>query len=85
MSTQVTRNGIFTYLIPSLDGVLFELDGEAVKQIPVTVDSLLSSSMYIADKFFIVGGKEIDIFAINISTGQVDFSDNYNTLFTLQL
>lgn len=58
-------------MIPSLDGDLYTFDGEEMGYTPFSADSLLSSSIKMADDTLITGGKEIKLYGINRSTGQV--------------
>ena len=68
---QVTRNGEPTRLIPSLDGGLYEFNGEDLNAIPMTAESLLSSSVRLTDNCVMVGGKEVGSYGVDIRTGQV--------------
>nr|KAG5697293.1 hypothetical protein BaRGS_004959 [Batillaria attramentaria] len=67
----VTRDGSPTRLIPSLDGGLFQYDGEMIEELPMTAESLLSSSIQISDNNVMVGGKEIRSYAVDANTGQM--------------
>ena len=69
--SQVTRDGVSTRLIPSLDGGLYEFDGEDIKAIPMTAESLLSSSVRLTDNCVMVGGKEVGSYGVDVKTGQV--------------
>jgi translation initiation factor 2-alpha kinase 3 len=71
---QVNRNGVITRLIPSLDGGLYQFDGESVQPVPFNADTLLSSSFRFNDDSTIVGGKHAHSYGIDAQTGQV--SDN---------
>ena len=68
---QVERHGLQTRLIPSLDGGLYEFNGEDLNAIPMTAESLLSSSVRITDNCVMVGGKEVGSYGVDIKTGQV--------------
>lgn len=68
---QMTRDGVPVRLIPSLDGGLYQYDGESIEAIPLTADSLLSSSFKLADDTTMVGGKDLHTYGINPYTGQV--------------
>ena len=68
---QIERNGVPTRLIPSLDGGLYEFNGEDLNAIPMTAESLLSSSVRLTDNCVMVGGKEVGSYGVDIKTGQV--------------
>ena len=68
---QIERNGVPTRLIPSLDGGLYEFNGEDLNAIPMTAESLLSSSVRLTDNCVMVGGKEVGSYGVDIETGQV--------------
>ena len=57
--------------MPSLNGGLYEFDGESINKFPMTAESLLSSSMRITDNSVFVGGKDIGNYGIDITTGKV--------------
>ncbi|XP_076460361.1 eukaryotic translation initiation factor 2-alpha kinase 3-like [Babylonia areolata] len=75
---QVTRDGVSTRLIPSLDGGLYEFDGEDIKAIPMTAESLLSSSVRLTDNCVMVGGKEVGSYGVDVLTGQVSYQCTSN-------
>ncbi|KAL8567987.1 hypothetical protein ACOMHN_029162 [Nucella lapillus] len=70
---QVTKDGVSTRLIPSLDGGLYEFDGEDIKAIPMTAESLLSSSVRLTDNCVMVGGKEVGSYGVDVLTGQLSY------------
>ena len=67
----MNRNGRPSRLVPSLDGSLYQMDGEGIEPIPLAADLLLTSTYKLTDDASIVGGKEIETYGINISTGKV--------------
>ena len=71
VSFQMMQDGVKTRLIPSLDGALYQFDGENVEALPFTADTLLSSSFKFTDDSTIVGGKEASTFGIDPATGKV--------------
>ncbi|KAL5016923.1 hypothetical protein ScPMuIL_006512 [Solemya velum] len=71
---EMTRNGVPVRFIPSLDGGLYQYDGENIEAVPLTADSLLSSSFKLADDTMMVGGKDLHTYGINPYTGQIQYS-----------
>ncbi|GFO07070.1 eukaryotic translation initiation factor 2-alpha kinase 3-like [Plakobranchus ocellatus] len=70
---EMVRNGKKMRLIPSLDGALYQYDGEKVEAIPMSAETLLSSTYRLSDDSMIVGSKELKNFGIDITTGQILF------------
>lgn len=70
---EMLRNGKKMRLIPSLDGALYQYDGEKVEAIPMSAETLLSSTYRLSDDSMVVGSKDIKNFGINIKTGQLIF------------
>ena len=66
-----------TRLIPSLDGGLYQCDGDTVEALPFTADTLLSSSFKFTDDTTIVGGKETTTLGIDPNTGAVCMKIKY--------
>ncbi|XP_068708899.1 eukaryotic translation initiation factor 2-alpha kinase 3-like [Montipora foliosa] len=60
-------------LIPSLDGGLYQVEGDKVEPIPFTADSLLGSFYKLPDGSILVGGKEATSCGINPSSGTVRY------------
>lgn len=58
-------------VIPSLNGGLFKWDGETLEAVPLTAETLLSTSFRLNEETMMVGGKEINTFGINARTGEV--------------
>lgn len=52
---ELTNNGQWVRMIPSLSGSLYKFDGETVEPIPVNADHLLSSSFKFSDDLVISG------------------------------
>ncbi|XP_021374591.1 eukaryotic translation initiation factor 2-alpha kinase 3-like [Mizuhopecten yessoensis] len=70
---EIQRNGMPTRLIPSLDGGLYQYDGESIEAIPMTVETLLSSSHKLSDKVMMVGSKDIRNYGVNPANGQMNY------------
>lgn len=54
---ELTNNGQWVRMIPSLTGALYKFDGETVEPIPINADNLLSSSFKFSDDLVISGKK----------------------------
>lgn len=65
------RDGISTRLIPSLDGGLYQFDGEDIEPVPLAADILLSSSFRFAENSMVVGGKEVESYGLDLNSGKV--------------
>lgn len=63
-----------TRLIPSLDGGLYQYDGESIEAIPMTAESLLSATNKVSDRMMMIGGKDIKTYGIDPKNGQVNIS-----------
>lgn len=68
---ELTNNGQFVRMIPSLSGGIYKFDGESIEPIPITSENLLSSSAKFSDDLIISGGKEIRTYGISARTGQM--------------
>ena len=58
-------------LIPSLDGSLYQYDGDNLEALPVSSETLLSSTFRINDDTMMIGGKAIRNYGIDMISGQV--------------
>ncbi|XP_037071129.1 eukaryotic translation initiation factor 2-alpha kinase 3-like [Pollicipes pollicipes] len=70
---QLSQQGQWVRLIPSLDGRLFTFDGEQVEPLPVTAESLLQASYRFADDTVIMGGSQVATLGIDLRTGQLRY------------
>lgn len=52
---ELTNNGQWVRMIPSLSGSIYKFDGETVEPIPISADHLLSSSYKYSDDLVISG------------------------------
>ncbi|XP_055297961.1 eukaryotic translation initiation factor 2-alpha kinase isoform X2 [Sitodiplosis mosellana] len=68
---ELTNNGQWVRMIPSLSGAIYKFDGETVEPIPVTADNLLSSSYKYSDDLVISGGKETISYGVSAQSGQI--------------
>lgn len=67
---ELTNNGQFVRMIPSLSGGIYKFNGESIDPIPITTDNLLSSSAKFSDDLVISGGKETRTYGVSARTGQ---------------
>ncbi|XP_076368926.1 pancreatic eIF-2alpha kinase [Tachypleus tridentatus] len=70
---ELSSQGKWIRLIPSLDGSLYKFDGKTVEPVPVTAETLLKSSYKLADDILITGGKEIRSYGIDLRTGKMRY------------
>ncbi|XP_022341698.2 eukaryotic translation initiation factor 2-alpha kinase 3-like isoform X2 [Crassostrea virginica] len=70
---EINQNGVSKKLIPSLDGTLYQYDGDSIEAIPMTAEALLSSSFKVSDRSMMVGGKDITSFGIDPRTGKLGY------------
>ncbi|XP_013108185.2 eukaryotic translation initiation factor 2-alpha kinase [Stomoxys calcitrans] len=68
---ELTNNGQFVRMIPSLSGGIYKFDGQSIDPIPITTDNLLSSSSKFSDDLVISGGKETRTYGVSARTGQM--------------
>lgn len=68
---ELTNNGQWVRMIPSLTGGLYKFNGESIEAVPVTADNLLRSSFRYSDDLVISGGKESRTYGVEVDTGNV--------------
>lgn len=68
---ELTNNGQWVRMIPSLSGGLYKFNGESIEAVPVTADNLLRSSFRYSDDLVISGGKESRTYGVEVDTGNV--------------
>ncbi|KAL6263268.1 hypothetical protein P5V15_006068 [Pogonomyrmex californicus] len=68
---ELSNNGQWIRLIPSLDGDLYKFDGENLETLPVTADTLLHSSFRYSDDLVFAGGKVIHSYGVLADTGKI--------------
>uniref|UniRef100_S4RNV8 non-specific serine/threonine protein kinase n=1 Tax=Petromyzon marinus TaxID=7757 RepID=S4RNV8_PETMA len=76
LASSISTNQAFgkKLIIPSLDGSLFQWDGDSMKALPFTVESLLDSSSRLGDDVVLMGGKAISTYGILADTGKLKYS-----------
>lgn len=75
---ELTNNGQWVRMIPSLSGGLYKFDGETLDPIPITAENLLSSSFKFSDDLVVSGGKETQTYGVSVRTGQVLYKCSIN-------
>ncbi|XP_065083248.1 eukaryotic translation initiation factor 2-alpha kinase-like [Ochlerotatus camptorhynchus] len=68
---ELTNNGKWVRMIPSLSGGLYKFDGDTVEPIPFSAEDLLNSSFKFSDDLVISGGKETRSYGVSTRTGHV--------------
>ncbi|GLH14717.1 Eukaryotic translation initiation factor 2-alpha kinase [Gryllus bimaculatus] len=69
---ELTNNGHWVRMIPSLSGGLYKFNGVDIEMLPVRADHLLqSSSFLLSDGLVISGGRETRVYSIALDTGEV--------------
>lgn len=67
----LTNNGKWVRMIPSLSGSLYKFDGDSIEAIPIRAEDLLKSSFKFSDDIVISGGLETNSYGISARTGQI--------------
>lgn len=67
----LTNNGNWVRMIPSLSGSIYKFDGKTIDAIPITAEELLKSSYKFSDDTVISGGKETRSYGVSSRTGEV--------------
>ncbi|XP_053671957.1 eukaryotic translation initiation factor 2-alpha kinase-like [Anopheles nili] len=68
---ELTNNGKWVRMIPSLSGSLYKFDGDSIEPIPFSAEDLLKSSFKFSDDLVISGGKETRSYGVSMQTGQL--------------
>lgn len=71
---ELTKDGVNTRLIPALDGSLYQYDGDNLEALPVSSETLLSSTFRINDDTMMIGGKAIRNYGIDMISGQLRYA-----------
>lgn len=67
----MSSNGKYVRMIPSLNGGIYKFDGDSIEAIPVTADDLIKSSFKFSEDMLISGGHEKRTYGVNCRTGEV--------------
>ncbi|XP_063231774.1 eukaryotic translation initiation factor 2-alpha kinase [Bacillus rossius redtenbacheri] len=69
---ELTNQGQWVRMIPSLSGGLYRFNGESIEAVPVTADNLLQSSGYLfSDNLVIAGGRETSTYGVDVRSGRL--------------
>ncbi|KAJ8970001.1 hypothetical protein NQ314_001430 [Rhamnusium bicolor] len=68
---ELTNNGEWIRIIPSLTGTLYKFDGSTIDPIPITAESLLKSSFRYSDDLVIAGGIEVRTYGVGFRSGKL--------------
>lgn len=68
---ELTTNGKWVRMIPSLSGGLYKFDGETIEAIPIKAEDLLKSSFKFSDDIVISGGIEKNSYGVSTHTGEI--------------
>ncbi|XP_058116588.1 eukaryotic translation initiation factor 2-alpha kinase-like [Anopheles ziemanni] len=68
---ELTNNGKWVRMIPSLSGSLYKFDGDSIEPIPFSAEEMLQSSFKFSDDLVISGGKETRSYGVSMQTGNL--------------
>ncbi|XP_058061442.1 eukaryotic translation initiation factor 2-alpha kinase-like [Anopheles bellator] len=68
---ELTNNGRWVRMIPSLGGSLYKFDGDSIEPIPFSAEDMLKSSFKFSDDLVISGGKETRSYGVSLQTGRL--------------
>lgn len=69
---ELTDNGQFVRMIPSLSGGIYKFNGSSIEPIPVTADQLLKSTPFsFSSNLAISGGRETRTYGVAVRTGEL--------------
>ncbi|XP_075221810.1 pancreatic eIF-2alpha kinase isoform X2 [Lycorma delicatula] len=75
---ELTNNGQWVRMIPSLSGGLYKFNGEFIEAIPINAEHLLKSSFRYSDDLVISGGKESRTYGVEVESGRVLYECTMN-------
>ncbi|KAF5300197.1 hypothetical protein FQA39_LY11231 [Lamprigera yunnana] len=67
---ELTNNGQWIRIIPSLSGSLYKFNGITIDPMPISADSLLSSSFKYLDDLAVAGGREVRTYGMLLNSGK---------------
>ncbi|CAG9759267.1 unnamed protein product [Ceutorhynchus assimilis] len=68
---ELTNNGEWIRIIPSLTGTLYKFDGNTIDPISISAEALLRSSFRYSDDLVIAGGIEVRTYGVSFHTGKL--------------
>lgn len=66
---ELTNNGEWIRIIPSLTGMLYKFDGISIDPIPISAEDLLKSSFLYSSDLVVAGGIEVRTYGVGFRTG----------------
>jgi translation initiation factor 2-alpha kinase 3 len=80
-SLQLSEDGKYINLIPSLAGGLYKYDGDSLQPIPLNADSLLKKSFKLSNDVVITGGKELRTFGVDVDSGSIRYECGFGDCY----
>uniref|UniRef100_A0A0A9XT10 PRKR-like endoplasmic reticulum kinase n=1 Tax=Lygus hesperus TaxID=30085 RepID=A0A0A9XT10_LYGHE len=68
---ELSNNGQWVRMIPSLSGGLYKMNGKSVEAVPINAENLLKSSFRYSDDIVISGGIESRTYGVDSATGKL--------------
>ncbi|KAF6199528.1 hypothetical protein GE061_007554 [Apolygus lucorum] len=68
---ELSNNGQWVRMIPSLSGGLYKMNGKSVEAVPINAENLLKSSFRYSDDVIISGGMESRTYGVDSATGKL--------------
>ncbi|KAH1029539.1 eukaryotic translation initiation factor 2-alpha kinase [Dendroctonus ponderosae] len=68
---ELTNNGEWIRIIPSLTGTLYKFDGNTIDPISISAETLLRSSFRYSDDLVIAGGIEVRTYGVGFQSGKL--------------
>lgn len=73
---EMSSQGKYVRMIPSLSGGIYKFDGDSIEAIPVRAEDLLKSSFKFSDDMVISGGQEVRTYGVNCRNGQIIYEQS---------
>ncbi|XP_059472098.1 eukaryotic translation initiation factor 2-alpha kinase [Neocloeon triangulifer] len=68
---ELTSNGQYVRMIPSLSGNLYKFDGKYIEPVPINANHLLRNSFRYSEDLVISGGRETMTYGLDMNSGRV--------------
>lgn len=79
---ELTNNGEWIRIIPSLAGTLYKFDGNTIDPISISAEALLRSSFRYSDDLVIAGGLEVRTYGVGFNSGKMLYECNQSKCST---
>ncbi|XP_076261905.1 pancreatic eIF-2alpha kinase isoform X1 [Rhynchophorus ferrugineus] len=73
---ELTNNGEWIRIIPSLTGTLYKFDGSTIDPISISAETLLKSSFKYSDDLVIAGGLDVRTYGVGLRSGKFLYECN---------